>query len=98
MLTYIQNLVCSFKMFSRLNSDSNQGPLQRQNFAKKIMGSNLKLDLVNIDVHTKIGQILSIRSQDIEQKLISEILQGPQLFLNFVKYVWHQSKGRSYKC
>ena len=29
-------------------------------------GNNPKLDLVNVDVHTKFGQILSIRSQDIE--------------------------------
>ena len=32
------------------------------------MGNNPKLDLVNVDVHTKFGQILSIRSQDIERK------------------------------
>ena len=32
------------------------------------MGNNPKLDLVNVDVHTKFGQILSICSQDIEQK------------------------------
>ena len=31
-------------------------------------GNNPKLDLVNDDVHTKFGQILSIRSQDIEWK------------------------------
>ena len=31
-------------------------------------GNNPKLGLVNVDVHTKFGQILSIRSQDIEQK------------------------------
>ena len=35
---------------------------------KKMMGNNPKLDLVNVDVHTKFGQILSIRSQDIERK------------------------------
>ena len=28
-------------------------------------GNNPKLDLVNDDVHTKFGRILSIRSQDI---------------------------------
>ena len=31
-------------------------------------GNNPKLNLVNVDVHTKFGQILSIRSQDIERK------------------------------
>ena len=35
------------------------------------MGNNPKLGLVNVDnvfVHTKFGQILSIHSQDIERK------------------------------
>ena len=31
-------------------------------------GNNPKLDLVNVDVHTKFGQILPICSQDIERK------------------------------
>ena len=53
------------------NSDVNQGPILRQNFAK-----NPKLDLVNDDVHTKFGQILSIRFQDIEQKQNSDVNQG----------------------
>ena len=33
-------------------------------------GNNLKLGLVDVDVHTKFGQILSIRSQDNERKRI----------------------------
>ena len=41
------------------------------------MGNNPKLDLVNVDVHTKFGQILSIRFQDIERKRNSDINQGP---------------------
>ena len=41
------------------------------------MGNNPKLDLVNVDVHTKFGQILSIRSQDIEWKHHSDVNQGP---------------------
>ena len=43
----------------------------------KMTGNNTKLDLVNVDVHTKFGQILSIRSQDIERKQNSEVNQGP---------------------
>ena len=35
---------------------------------RKMTGNYPKLDLVNVDMHTKFGQILSIRSQDIEQK------------------------------
>ena len=33
---------------------------------QKMTGNNPKLDLVDDDVHTKFGQILSICSQDIE--------------------------------
>ena len=43
----------------------------------KITGNNPKLDLVNVDVHTKYGQILSICSQDIERKQNSDVNQGP---------------------
>ena len=50
-----------------------------------MMGNNPKLDLVNDDVHTKFGQILSICSQDIEQKRNSDVNQGPQLRQNFAK-------------
>ena len=40
-------------------------------------GNNPKLDLVNDDVHTKFGRILSIRSQDIERKRNSDVNIGP---------------------
>ena len=39
-------------------------------------GNNPKLGLVNVDVHAKFGQILSICSQDIERKLNSDVNQG----------------------
>ena len=39
-------------------------------------GNNPKLDLVNDDVHTKFGRILSIRSQDIERKRNSDSIKG----------------------
>ena len=35
---------------------------------------NINIDLVDDSVHTKFGWILSIRSQDIEQKPISDII------------------------
>ena len=38
---------------------------------------NTNIDLVNDNVFTKFGLILSIRSQDIEQKPNSDINQGP---------------------
>ena len=43
----------------------------------KMTGNNPKQDLVNDDVHTKFGQILSICSQDIEWKPNFDINQGP---------------------
>ena len=43
---------------------------------RKMTGNNPKLGLVNVDVHTKFGQILSIRSQDIERKRNSDVNQG----------------------
>ena len=44
---------------------------------RKMTGNNPKLDLVNVDVHTEFGRILSMRSQDIERKRNSDINQGP---------------------
>ena len=44
---------------------------------RKLTGNNPKLDLVNVDVYTKFGRILSIRSQDIERKRNSDVNQGP---------------------
>ena len=38
---------------------------------------NTNVDLVSDNVFTKFGLILSIRSQDIEQKLNSDVNQGP---------------------
>ena len=44
---------------------------------RKMTGNNLKLDHINIDVHIKFGQILSICSRDIERKRNSDVNQGP---------------------
>ena len=44
---------------------------------QKMTGNNPKLDLVNDDVHTNFGPILSIPSQDIERKRNSDVNQGP---------------------
>ena len=43
---------------------------------RKIKGNNPKLDHVDVDVHTKFGQILSIPSQDNERKRNSDVNQG----------------------
>ena len=45
----------------------------------------ISVDLVNDNVFTKFGLILSIRSQDIEQKLNSGIKQGPYLCCKFAR-------------
>ena len=42
-----------------------------------ITGNNPKLDLINVDGHTKFGRILSNRSQDIKRKRNSDVNQGP---------------------
>ena len=52
---------------------------------RKMTGNNPKLDLVNDDLHTKFGWILSIPSQDIEPKRNSDVNQGPLLHQNFAK-------------
>ena len=44
---------------------------------RKMSGDNPKLDIVNVDVHTKFGQNLSTGSQDIEQKQNYDSNQGP---------------------
>ena len=46
---------------------------------------NTNIDFVNDDVYTKFGHILSIRSQDIEQKPNYDVNQGPLLCCKFAK-------------
>ena len=77
----IQNLVrfCQF-VFKILSGNKILTSIKGHNSIKilrKMTGNNPKLDLVNVDVHTKFGQILSIRSQDIERKQNSDVNQGP---------------------
>ena len=43
---------------------------------RKMTGNNPKLGLVNVFVHTKYSQILSIHSQDIDRKQNSDINEG----------------------
>ena len=42
-----------------------------------IYNPNIHVDLVNDNVYTKFGLNKSILSQDIEQKLNSDVNQGP---------------------
>ena len=81
MLMCIQNLVgfCQF-VLKILSGNEILTLIKGHNSIKilgKMTGNNPKLDLVNVDVHTKFGRILSMRSQDIERKRNSNVNQGP---------------------
>ena len=81
MMTCIQNLVgfCQF-VLKILSGNEILTSIKGRNSVKilrNMAGKIPKLDLVNDDVHTKFGRILSIRSQDIEQKRNSDVYQGP---------------------
>ena len=52
---------------------------------QKMTVNNTNIDLVNVDVYTKVGQILFISSQCTEQKRISDNYQGPELCYKFAK-------------
>ena len=56
---------------------------------------NPNVDLVNDNVYTKFGQIMSIHSQDIEQKLNSDVNQGRKLCCKFAKIDDLQSQCKS---
>ena len=81
MCIYIQNLVlfCHFvlKILSKNQSlTSIKGRNSIANLRKtKIYNTNL--DLVTDNVYTNFGLILSIPSQDIEQKPNFDVIQGP---------------------
>ena len=81
MMMCIQYLVgfCQF-ILNTLSGNEILKSIKGRNSVKilqKMTGNNPKLDLVNDDVHTKFGRILSIRSQDIEWKRNSDVNQGP---------------------
>ena len=99
MMMCIQNLVgfCQF-VLKILSGNEILMSIKGRNSVKilrKMTGNNPKLDLVNDDVHTKFGWILSIRSQDIERKQNSDVNQGLLLRQNFVKNDGQQSQARS---
>ena len=72
MLMCIQNLVrfCKFllEMLSRNKILTSIKGRNSVKILRKMTGNNLKVDVVNVDVHTKFGQIVSIYSLDIEWK------------------------------
>ena len=81
MLMCIQNLVVFCELVLKILSGNEiLMSIKGRNSVKilrKMTGNNPKLDLVNVDVHTKFGRILWIPSQDIERKQNSDFNQGP---------------------
>ena len=81
MLMCIQNLVrfCQ-SVLKILSGNEILMSIKGRNSVKilqKTTGDNRILDHANVDVQTKFGQILSIRSRDIERKRNSDFNQGP---------------------
>ena len=81
MLMCIRNLVrfCQF-VLQILSGNEILKSIRGRNSVKilrKMTGNNPKLDLVNVNMQTKFGQILSICPQDTEQKQNSDVNQGP---------------------
>ena len=77
----IQNLVSICKFVLKILSKNQiltsiKGSYSVANL-RKTMIYDTNIDLVNDNVYTKFGLNLSIRCQDIEQKLNSDVNQGP---------------------
>ena len=81
MMMCIQNLVlfCQFVLKILSKNQFLTSIKGRNSFAnlRKTMIYNTNIDLVNDNVYTKFGLNPSIRFQDIEQKLNSDVNQGP---------------------
>ena len=81
MTMYIQNvvLICQF-VLKILSKNRILTSIKGSNFVANLQNTmiyNTNIDLVNDNVFTKFSLILSIRSQDIEQKPNSDVNQGP---------------------
>ena len=80
MIMCIQNMVkfCQL-ILKRLSGNEILTSTEGYNFVanvQKIVLYNPNLDVINVNVYTNFGQILSISSQDIERKRNSNISQG----------------------
>ena len=89
MMMFIQNLVlfCKF-VLKTLSKNRILTSIKGRNSVANLRKTkiyNTNEDLVNDNVFTKFGLILSIRSQDIEQKPNSDTNQGPKLSCKFAK-------------
>ena len=70
---FVLNILSKNQILTSIKGINSVANLQKKN--TKIYNTNI--DLVNDNVFTKFGLILSIRSQDIEQKPNSDVNQGP---------------------
>ena len=82
MMMCIQNLVLFCQLVLKILSKNQiltsiKGRNSVANLKKNTKIYNTNIDLVKDNVFTKFGLILSIRSQDIEQKPNFDINQGP---------------------
>ena len=78
MLMYIQNLVKFCPLVLKISSGNEiLTSIKGHNSAANLPLYNPNLDIINVNVYTKFGLILSIGSQDIERKRNSNINQGP---------------------
>ena len=89
MIMCIQNLVsiCQFVLKILSKNQILTSIKDRYSFAnlRKTMIYDTNIDLVNYNVYIKFGLNRSIRFQDIEQKLNSDVNQGPQLRCKFAE-------------
>ena len=82
MIMCLQSLVSFCQFVLKILSKSQiltsiKGGNSVANLQKKTMIYNTNVDLVNDNVYTKFGLNRSIRFRDIEQKLNSDVNQGP---------------------
>ena len=81
MMMFIQNLVLFCQLvLKKLSKNQILTSIKGRNSVanmRKTKIYNTKVDLVNNNVFTKFGLILSIRSRDIEQKPNFDVNQGP---------------------
>ena len=80
-MMFIQNLVLFYQLVLKtLSINQILTSIKGRNSVANLRKTNIynnDLDLANDNLFTKFGLILSIRSQDIEQKPNSDFNQGP---------------------
>ena len=70
--------ICSQDIERKQNFGVNKGPcITLVQMCEKMTCNKCKLDLANMNAYIKFGEILSIRSQDIERKQNFCVNKGP---------------------